>query len=450
MLRADLRFEQGSKPSTVVAIDSEGQAFELHEVDCLVARDMNGSRDLDTLMRRARRYVATASRAQLEEIVLQLGARGLISNLPAGSELPPAKATEGSSTGLPWRPQRSIWWRQPWGRRAVAVLVVACVLLLLALVRYPRYVTEPCVVRPTARNEVRAQVEGLIKELLVDEASHVQKGQVLARLEERDLDAALQSARAQVERAKANLQKMKRGARVQEIARASAVLGARTHELDFAKLEAERHAALFAQKVGSGADRDAANRQLQLATKAVEQAAAELSLVRAGFREEEIAVAEAELSFAQVEVSYLEKKMQYLTIVAPIEGVVVTPKLHEHLNRRVAAGETVCEIVNSNQLDVEVLISEREVDVVQVGQPAVVKVHAYPLRPFSGTVSFLAPSVEERGEHRFLRALVTVSNPQGLLYEGMSGFAEIDTGAERLLWLMTRRAVRWVRVRLLI
>jgi HlyD family secretion protein len=225
---------------------------------------------------------------------------------------------------------------------------------------------------------------------------------------------------------------------------------ARARDVDFARNEAQRRQRLLSQGVGSAEARDNAQRDFEVMRASLSQAQAELRLMRAGYRQEEVKVAEAELRGAESRVAFLTKRREQLTITSPIDGQVTTPKFREHLHKKVTAGDTVCEVANTTQVRVEIMVPEQEIDLVKVGQSTVVKVRSLPLHPFEGKVTFIAPAVEVQGEKRFVRSVTVIENPDGMLHEGMSGYAEIDTGRSTLLRLMLRRIVRWVRVRFLI
>ena len=161
-------------------------------------------------------------------------------------------------------------------------------------------------------------------------------------------------------------------------------------------------------------------------------------------------MAEASLQRAKAEVDYLEGEQERTVIRAPISGKVLTPRFRERLYESVQAGDRVCEIADARAVRVEALVPERFADVIDIGQPVVVKVHSYPLKPFHGEVLFISPAVEERDGLRFLRVETEIANEEGLLLPRMRGYAQINTGRRSLLTLGLRRVVRWIRVRFLI
>ena len=345
---------------------------------------------------------------------------------------------------------RPPWYQRHGVRRLLYLAILAAIAVVLWFVHYPLYVTEECIVLPMHRVEVRAQIDGLISDIYVDEAAKVTAGQVIARFEDRDIRASLLQAKADLDRLTANLLKLQRGSRKEEIARADAVVATRVQDLHYAKIELDRREKLLAQDVGNAEQRDAARRDFELKKNMLEQAKAELELIRAGNRPEEVAVAAAELRRARNEVEFLERRLGLASITSPIDGTLVTPHFRERLHEKVAAGGTIAEVADTRHVRVEILVPERYIDRIALDQPTTVKVQSYPFHPFKGVTRFIASAVEERHDERFLRVVTEIDNSEGLLREQMSGYAEIDTGKSRVLLLMFRRAVRWIRVRFLL
>lgn len=323
--------------------------------------------------------------------------------------------------------------------------------MILHLIPYPLYVTERCIVTPTDRFYVRAQVEGLIVETLVREGDWVEAGEPIARLDDRDISYAEKQAKAEVDRLAANLEKVKNGNRIEEIQRVQAQVATWKQEVSFAQIENNRQRSLSAQGVASQADKDEARRDLAVKRSALAEARAELVLVEAGSRIEEFAVAKAALRGAQAKLEFYSKQKEFLTLTSPVAGHMLTPRFHERLHERVSAGDLVAEIGDSDRVLVEIFVPEEHADVLKVGLPVMMKVKAYPLESFAGKVSFVAPAIEESKDGtRTIRVEARVDNRSGLLRARLSGYAEISAGDRSVLGRLLRPIVRWARVRYLI
>ena len=135
-------------------------------------------------------------------------------------------------------------------------------------------------VQPVQRVNLSPKNSGRIAELYVEQGDRVQEGQVIARMESRDIEAQLQQAQARLANAQARLDKAKAGTRPEQIAQASARL-------------TQFQAKLDQLRAGSRVE-EVTQAQARLA-----QVEANLAQLRAGNRSEEIAQAEAKLRQAQ-------------------------------------------------------------------------------------------------------------------------------------------------------
>jgi HlyD family secretion protein len=161
-----------------------------------------------------------------------------------------------------------------------------------------------------------ATATAIITDLPVAEGSEVEVGTILVQLEDALQQARLEVARARLAEAEADVERPRRGARVQEIAIAEArVEGARAVYGE-AETNLERNRRLLDRGTSTEArlDQDIARRDSALTElTSAEQALAEL---REGARAEDIRIAEAHLAAAQAEVEAERTRLQDLTIRA--------------------------------------------------------------------------------------------------------------------------------------
>ncbi|NES64640.1 MAG: efflux RND transporter periplasmic adaptor subunit [Okeania sp. SIO2D1] len=141
-------------------------------------------------------------------------------------------------------------------------------------------------VQPIQRVNLSPKNQGRLAELYVEQGDRVQAGQVIARMESRDLEVQLRQVQARLESAKANLTKQETGSRPEEIAAARARLN-------------QVQARLSQLQAGSRREEIAAARAR------LNQVEARLSQLQAGSRREEIAVARARLDRTEANLSQL-------------------------------------------------------------------------------------------------------------------------------------------------
>ena len=377
----------------------------------------------------------------------------LEAELEAEEEAAESEATEAAPetpADVAEKEQAQLWsertkkWHQ---RSSVRALVVLTALAgIAAVVPYPLRVSAECTIFPSERVKVRSELQGVIAEILVDEGQSVKQGDVLARIDDHALKADREKVLAEIEKYEAELATLRNGRRPEEIQQQQAILASRLNEVMFAGKEARRRSAMLKQGVGSTQDADAALREFESRRKAVAEAEAGLRLLQAGTRPEAIAAQEAVLKRARAELAYIDQRLVMTVVRAPIAGEIQTPRFRERLHEGVEAGGLVCEIANTRRVRVEILVPERDIDVIQKGMAATVKVDSYPTHPFEGKVNFIAPSVDG---HR-IRVVVDLENSEGMLKANMTGYGEVEVGDRSVLNLVTRRLIRWVRVRFLI
>jgi putative peptide zinc metalloprotease protein len=365
---------------------------------------------------------------------------------PPGSPAPDAAELAAQEQEELLRDARARAWHQRGWLRALAVIAV--IAGLAAIIPYPLRVTSECTLVPSERVKVRSELQGVLSEILVDEGQAVKQGDVIARIDDRALAAERRKVIADIEKIEAELASLRKGRRPEEIQQQAAVLAARTQEVEFADREAQRREEMAREGVGSRQAAEQASRELEARRRAVAEAQAALRLLQAGSRPEEIAAHEAVLRRARAELAYVEERLAMTVVRAPIDGEILTPRFRERVHEGLEAGGLVCEVANPRRMRAEIFVPEREVDAIEIGMPAVVKVESYPTRPFEGKVDFIAPTVD--GEHRHLRVVVELENAAGLLKANMTGYGEIEAGKRSLLDLATRRVLRWIRVRFLL
>jgi putative peptide zinc metalloprotease protein len=133
----------------------------------------------------------------------------------------------------------------------------------------------------------------------------------------------------------------------------------------------------------------------------------------------------------------LQEKMNQLTVLSPVAGTVVTPRVHDLLGAYLPPGSEVMEIANTSMLQALVFISAADVGKVRLGAPAALHLDAL-AGSILGNVTSLAPasSEAEKGlfsgqeykgieSSRYYVAKIPVPNSGGLLKDGFTGTAKI-------------------------
>jgi multidrug resistance efflux pump len=326
----------------------------------------------------------------------------------------------------------------------------AAIFVLGLIVRYPMTITYECEIEPVDNRTVRSPIDGVLAAVAVDEGQRVQAGQVLGNLDNAAVQLELVKNKAALERATAELELLKQGTRAEEVERARARISGLQNEAGLASSRLERVRGLVKQGVAARAEQDRAEADLAAISGQLQQARAELKVLQAGARPDDLKKKEAEIDSLQAQVAVSEKQLTATVLKAPMAGVITTQKPQEKVNTRVGVGDPIFEIVSPERMRATVLVSERDFDVLKKGLPMKVKVSAYPVDEFSGEVVRVAEKMERRDSGNIVRVEGVIDNVDGKLVSHMTGFAEIKGESRPIVSLLGRRVLRWVRVRFLI
>ena len=208
---------------------------------------------------------------------------------------------------------------------------------------------------------VASKITGRLISLSVEEGSRVKKGEVIARLENEDSQAALNRAQANVTLARSNLEQAKA-------------------ELEDAQLNNHRNEQLVAKGFVAQSTVDASEARYKRAKATV---AAQQAAIRAS---------EAALEEAKVLV-------EYSNIRAPFDAVVLTKNadigdIVTPLGAAANAKAAVVAIADMSSLQVEVDVSESNISQVRVGQPCEIRLDAFPDLRFKGAVHMIVPTAD--------------------------------------------------------
>lgn len=278
------------------------------------------------------------------------------------------------------------------------------------------------------------QAGGRIKQLNTDEGRKVQANQVVAELDARDYELALDRARAQAASAGKALAALKAGSRKQDIHAAEAALAEAEAGLHLANLETGRITTLVSKRFATQEQLDTVKAQADVAAAKAETARQQLSLLREGPRKEDIERAAADQTAAQAAVKTAEQQLSYVNLLSNVTGVV-SVRLAE-AGQVVAAGQPVFRIAELDRPWIRAYLSETDLPRVKLGQPAEVRVDGLPDKVFSGRLSFISPAAEFTPKTVETRALrvdlvyrvkVDVDNAQGQLKIGMPADVKLKT-----------------------
>ena len=284
-------------------------------------------------------------------------------------------------------------------------------------------ITATGTVQPLKTVNLSPKTAGTLVELLVEQGDRVQAGQLLARMDDREIQAQLLQVGGNLAEAEARLAELEAGTRQEEIDRAQSQVQqskARVEEsqarLELAQDRFHRNQKLLAQGAIALDDLDASRTEVDQAAAVLTQSQAQLQesqrqlqQLENGSRPETIAQAKAQVRATQGQKAALMVQLEDTRIRAPFAGIItqryadpgafVTPTT----SASSTASATSTSIVALAE-GLEILANVPEVDLTQLSINQSVKIVAdsYPDQEFAGTVRLIAPeAVKEQNVTSF-------------------------------------------------
>lgn len=286
---------------------------------------------------------------------------------------------------------------------------------------------------------------GRILTLTVKEGDRVQPGQTILTLDTRDVELAIDRARAERSAADAQVRLVQAAARPEDVKQAeSQIVTARADasaaaaELAAAEQDLERFESLLKTNSGSrkqrddaATRRDVAKDRVAASQSRIRTAEEALARVRAGARREEVDAARSRLTVVDAQIASLQKTLGDATLVSPVGGLV-TEKLVE-VGEVIAPRSPALVIVDIDHAWADVFVPEPAVPLLRVGQAATLFTDAGGAG-LQGTVAYISPKAEftprnvQTAEERsklVYRIRIAVDNKDGVLKQGMPVEAEL-------------------------
>jgi HlyD family secretion protein len=208
---------------------------------------------------------------------------------------------------------------------------------------------------------ISSKATGRLEWLGVTEGSRVKAGDIIARIDARDVVAMSESAQANVGAAKA------------------AMMQAQAEETD-ALAQLKRNQDLLSKNFVSAASVDTAKNRADRATAGVANAKATITALEAAARNSQVSV-------------------DYTIIRAPFDGVILSKSanvgdLVTPFSNATDSKGAVVSMADMSTLEVEADVSESSLSKVQAGQPAEITLDALPNARFRGHISRMVPTID--------------------------------------------------------
>jgi multidrug efflux pump subunit AcrA (membrane-fusion protein) len=271
----------------------------------------------------------------------------------------------------------------------------------------PRFATVvvPATIQAFFVTDLYAKAYGYVSQINVDIGDRVNKGQVLAVIEEPELQAQFDKAQAVVQQAKAALEVAKRQ------------LAGMQADLALQLVTLKRQKELFAGKAATAQTLDEAQAKERVSNANVETGKAKITS------------AETDLQAAKAEIERLQALLQYDKVVAPFDGVVTKRLVNPGDLVQAVTSTRTTPLFTCEELDVVRVLAdapEESVAGIRPGLPAGVELYGPDGVTIHGTVTRIGTALNPAT--RTMRVEIDLPNPDAKLVPGM--YAQVTLGPQ--------------------
>lgn len=224
------------------------------------------------------------------------------------------------------------------------------------------------------------------------EGDRVSKGDELARLDVREIEATRAAAVAQLAATEARLNELLRGARFQEIAAAEAAARSGEQRVDDARRDATRAVTLLEGGVISRQALEKANTALEVMLEEAERSRQNLALVREGPRPETVDAQRASVEQARPQIALVDAMLGNAIVTAPFAGIVTVR--HREPGEAIGPGAPVVTLLDPEDRWVRIYVREDQIGRVRLGGSASIRSDTYPDRVYQSEVVFIGSEAE--------------------------------------------------------
>lgn len=244
----------------------------------------------------------------------------------------------------------------------------------------------------TTEVDVGFKISGRIVSRSVDEGDWVEKGKVLATLDDEDLRQRLEVAQAILKSAQARLDKLLAGSRPEEVREAAAALDQAQSDFENKKVNHERMKSLFERGVIPKDTVDNTEAGFKIAKAAVERAKENYQLVKIGPRKEDIEDARAQVEQAKANLKLIETQLSYTVLYSPLSGVVLVKS--SEIGEVVNPGTSILTLADIKSVWLKAYIPESDLGRVKWGQEVIVTTDLKPQKVYKGKITFISSQAE--------------------------------------------------------
>lgn len=275
------------------------------------------------------------------------------------------------------------------------------------------HITADAVLFPLAQAAIAPKFTAPVRKFLVQRGAHVKEGELLAVLENRDLEAASMDNRGSYDQALATYQTTTKAQVPEDYQKAELDYNQAKANLEVAQKVYDNRQTLFKEGAIPGRDLDTARANQVQAKAAYDIAEHHLESMKSVSREAALKAAKGQLDSAQGKYMGAKAQLDYSEIRSPINGVVTDRPLYA--GETAAAGTALLTVMDTSALLAKLHLPQAQAQRLKVGAPAQVTIAGID-EPVNGKVTLISPALDPGSTT--LEVWVRIENGNGALKAG--------------------------------
>jgi multidrug efflux pump subunit AcrA (membrane-fusion protein) len=275
------------------------------------------------------------------------------------------------------------------------------------------HIVTDAVLAPIAEAAISPKITAPVKKFYVQRGAHVKAGELLATLENRDLEAAVTDNQGSFDAADATYQTSIKATVPEDYQKAQLDLAQAKANLDLNQSIFASRKQLFAQGAISGRDLDTSQAALVQAQAAYDTAKQHLDSMQQVSRAAALQAAKGQLESARGKYQGAEAALSYSEVRSPIAGVVTDRPLFA--GETAASGAPLITVMDTSALLAKIHLSQPQAQLLKIGDPASVAVPGLP-DPVSGKIILVSPALDPGSTT--VEIWVRLENSKGTLRPG--------------------------------
>lgn len=296
---------------------------------------------------------------------------------------------------------------------------------------------------------VGSQVSGQVQELHADFNSVVKRGQLLAKLDPRNLEAAVANLRAQLAAAQARVRSAEAEIRTHaaNLNSSRANLEGAKVARDNAKLQLDRAGELSQRGLQAKNDFDTAKANYDTAVARYQQALASLEQVEVQSASTEAQIAQAKAGLQQVEADLdrAQVNLEYANIFSPVDGIVISRDVD--VGQTIAASMSAPTLFNIatdlSQMQVKASVDEADIGSISEDAKVTFTVDAYPNTVFEGKIAEIRLNPQTVQNVVTYSVILSIQNRDLRLKPGMTTSIKITVAEREKVLKVPNAAIRY-------